>query len=296
MQKHLNLKEEEKCGFTITSKMKHVWQAEIDIYLEFAKICKKHNIDYIFFDGSLLGAIRHDGFIPWDDDIDVAMTRENFDKLKKYAKEFKKPLFFQTPVTDHVYRGHAQIRNSDTTAIVYGSYNKDANNGIFIDIFILDKVPENKFKKKLHKLHCKNIARMLRCNRLENNLSSKEKFFRAISKVFFKFISYEKYYEHYEKVCGKYNKSNSNSYNFVAHNYSDRIIRKEHLTDIKMHKFEYFEVPVPVKSEEFLTDYFGNWQKFVKGGTVHGVIFFDPEKPYTYYKDKSLDELKALEK
>ena len=295
--KTLNPKEETRCNFKISALMKRVWQTEIDIYLEFSKICEKHNIKFIFFDGSLLGAIRHNGFIPWDDDIDVAMTREEYNKFKKVAeKELKAPLFLQTPYTDHIYRGHAQIRNSNTTAIVYNSYNKDANQGIFIDIFILDKIPKNKFIRKLHKIHCINIARMLRCNRLEINLTAKEKLFRAISKVFFKIIPYEKYYAHYERVCSKYNKSNSNEYNYVAHNYCDRAIREEHLKDITMHDFEYLKVPVPKKAEEFLTDYFGDWKKFQKGTTTHGKILFDPDRPYTYYKNMSIEELRKHEK
>lgn len=74
-------KEEERDGFIISEMMKRAWAAQIEIYLEFAKICDRHGLRYFADYGTLLGAVRHGGFVPWDDDIDISMPRADFMKF-----------------------------------------------------------------------------------------------------------------------------------------------------------------------------------------------------------------------
>ncbi|MDR2410347.1 MAG: LicD family protein, partial [Bacteroidales bacterium] len=145
MTKEEYLKEEVRDNYFVSSDMKKVWYIELDILKEFIKVCNKYNLRYFADGGTLLGAIRHKGFIPWDDDIDIAMLREDYDKLVKIGpKEFKHPYFFQTPYTDkYYYQGHAKIRNSNTTGISRHEFNKKFNRGIFIDIFPLDNIPDH---------------------------------------------------------------------------------------------------------------------------------------------------------
>ena len=94
------LQEETVCEFFVDSTRKKIWAIELDILIEFDRICKKHGLKYFLMCGTLLGAIRHKGFIPWDDDIDVAMPRDDFNKLNTLQDEFKHPFFLQTPLTD----------------------------------------------------------------------------------------------------------------------------------------------------------------------------------------------------
>ena len=81
--------EEYKCDFKVDVVRKKVWAIEIDLLLEFDRVCKKHGLKYFLAFGSLLGAIRHQGFIPWDDDMDVVMPRDDYQKLWLYAEDFK---------------------------------------------------------------------------------------------------------------------------------------------------------------------------------------------------------------
>lgn len=75
--------------------MTDIQEKQLQILIEFIRVCKKHGLKYYLFGGSALGAVRHQGFIPWDDDVDVCMPRPDFDKLMKLADEFEEPYFYK---------------------------------------------------------------------------------------------------------------------------------------------------------------------------------------------------------
>ena len=90
------LNEEVRCGYVVTHEMKKAWAVMLDLLAELDRVCKKNNIKYYANGGTMLGAVRHKGFIPWDDDIDVMMFREDYDRLMEIGpKEFTYPYFFQ---------------------------------------------------------------------------------------------------------------------------------------------------------------------------------------------------------
>src|SRR3712207_3357568 len=91
------LEEEIRCGYRVSAQMKRVWAVELDLLAKFVDVCERHELRYFLDSGTLIGAIRHQGFIPWDDDIDVSMPRKDYDKLWEIAQtEFSYPYFFQT--------------------------------------------------------------------------------------------------------------------------------------------------------------------------------------------------------
>ena len=81
------LEEEVRCDYTVSKEMKKVWAVELDLLSEFQRVCKLHNIKYAVWAGTMLGAIRHKGFIPWDDDIDVSMPRPDIERLIQLIDE-----------------------------------------------------------------------------------------------------------------------------------------------------------------------------------------------------------------
>ena len=131
-------------------------------------ICKEYKISYWLEGGTLLGAIRHKGFIPWDDDIDIGMLRKDYEKFYKVFHQIKPHgLFLQTHASDKNYLNPgtpAKLR--DTSSIFLESGDKpfqDFYNGIFLDIFIFDhNVPNNTLIQKLRYKNCKTIRKLLR--------------------------------------------------------------------------------------------------------------------------------------
>lgn len=114
------------------------------------KLCRENDIVYYIMGGTALGAIRHGGFIPWDDDLDIFMTPEEYEKFKSaFEKQQSEKFVIQEWRTTPEYLEYAKVRMNGTTFIeeVYKD-RKDMHHGIYVDIMILHKVPENKLIQK----------------------------------------------------------------------------------------------------------------------------------------------------
>lgn len=131
---------------------------EIMKYID--KICREHGITYYIMGGTALGAVRHRGFIPWDDDLDIFMTPDQYKKFKaKFEKKHSKQYILQEWRTTKKYLEYAKVRMNGTTFIEKAFKNrKDIHQGIYVDIMILHKVPENKFIQKLVYLESKFVT------------------------------------------------------------------------------------------------------------------------------------------
>lgn len=120
-------------------------KSEFEILIKFKEVCEKYELSYFLTAGSLLGSIRHEGFIPWDDDIDIAMPRKDYNKLIKLPKEvFGDMLFLQNSKTDENFPFYfSKLRKKGTYVEEEIFLDVDINKGIFIDIFPLDICPKS---------------------------------------------------------------------------------------------------------------------------------------------------------
>ncbi|OOM79970.1 LicD family protein [Clostridium sp. BL-8] len=137
---------------------------QLEMLLEVERICKKCNIKYCIIAGTLLGAVRHKGYIPWDDDADVAMLRGEYEKFCKACEtELDTTRFyFQNHLNTPGYRwGYGKIRRVGTEFIRKGQEHMPYKSGVFIDIFPLDNVPNNVYIRKIHNFACTVIRKML---------------------------------------------------------------------------------------------------------------------------------------
>lgn len=152
------------CGYYVSEERKKIWQTELNILQEFMRVCRKCHLKYFVAHGTLLGAVRHWGFIPWDDDIDVNMPRQDYEELKKIApQEFAPPFFFQTFESDpNIFYGHGKLRFSDATGIdVQDIGGKKGNTGLFIDVFPMDGIIEDVEKRAVQSHHIEFYRGML---------------------------------------------------------------------------------------------------------------------------------------
>lgn len=124
---------------------------ELEILQELDRVCRKYNLRYYIVGGTLIGAVRHKGFIPWDDDIDVSMPRKDFNTLCKISKEeFGSSYFLQTHKTDKkCYFHYAKLRKEGTYFGEDKFEHTELHKGIFMDIFPLDYIPDNKILQKV---------------------------------------------------------------------------------------------------------------------------------------------------
>ena len=116
---------------------------ELDMLVEFDRVCRKNNINYVLFGGSLLGAVRHEGYIPWDDDANIGMLREDYRRFKEHMEELNPAIcYFQDHDTDPAYRwGYGKLRRTGTKYVRVGQEHLKCKTGIFVDVFPMDDVP-----------------------------------------------------------------------------------------------------------------------------------------------------------
>lgn len=124
---------------------------ELDILLYFSQFCKENNLRFYLAGGTLLGAVRHKGFIPWDDDVDVHMPRPDYDRLPELWKKKAdvQKYFLGVTTEDRNYRHHAYtIIDKDTTFVERRNINDDIAQGVKIDVIPLDGAPKGRLAQK----------------------------------------------------------------------------------------------------------------------------------------------------
>lgn len=283
-------REEIRDGYKVSEKMKKVWAVELDMLSKLLEVCQKYNLKCFADAGTLIGAVRHKGFIPWDDDIDVAMFREDYEKLRAVAQEeFKDPYFFQCAYTDNNYiRGHAQLRNSNTTAILYGELKKKVkrNYGIFIDIFVLDGVFQNRLLLKMQNLIVRTCKEGMNISITKDEQLNKRQF---IEKKVLKMLRMNriKLYKIMDAalMCSTVEHSEMVAPLGFLHETVKRI-RNKHIYDkTEWIEFEFIKIPIPSRYDEFLSNRYGDYMKPTQVSTTHGGVYLDPEKSYKEYSE-----------
>ena len=272
-------------SYAVSPEMMKVREVQVDLLSYFLRYCETHNLRCWVEGGTLLGAVRHKGFIPWDDDIDVAMLREDYDRMCHIGNEgIAEPYFLQTAFSDKDYhRGHAQFRRSDTAAIRPSDAFEAFNQGIFIDIFPLDAVPDDREKVHQNRKASIKILRMLRsknCNLIASGRISL--LFRKM-KVNWRvkrhgWLYYYNQAEEYMRELGRMPHTKVAELTSLG---EDIVWDKSIFDETIYLPFEHIEVPCPKEYDAFLRATYGpNYMTPIQAPSMHGTLIFDTERSY----------------
>lgn len=130
---------------------------ELEILIEIDRICRKNKIHYSLTGGTLLGAVRHGGFIPWDDDADISMLRCEYEKFRKACRTDldEERFYFQDIDNTAGYRwGYGKLRRKGTVFLRENQENMPYEQGVWVDIFPRDGIPDGKTGREIHKFSC----------------------------------------------------------------------------------------------------------------------------------------------
>ena len=130
--------------------LKRVQQAELRLLKDFVSLCEENNLTYFGVDGTAIGAVRHQGFIPWDDDIDIAMPRKDYERFLKIAPEkmSEKYRIVNARINENFPLMTTHIQRKGTVFVHEPMKNLDIPNGIFLDIFPFDNISDDPKKRK----------------------------------------------------------------------------------------------------------------------------------------------------
>lgn len=228
----------------------------LNLMIEINDICEKHNIKYTLMGGSLIGAIRHNGFIPWDDDMDIGMLYDDYMKFIDVLSNLHHPwITFDHAFSKDYEEQFMKVYDSRTTLKEAKSYRIK---GVFVDVFPIIPIG-NTLRSAKRRFYYDNVLKMSRYNKTNNSKSSKSKM--LVYKLVGLFHSTNGLTKKIQKIRKKL--SLKKDYKF----YSDPdgavvgIVDKDCFAEFIMHKFENTELMIIKNYDKYLTHIFGDYMK-----------------------------------
>ena len=230
---------------------------QLAMLAEIDRICKKYKIKYQLFAGTALGAVRHQGYIPWDDDLDILMTRDNYVKFMKYAQREldSEKYFLQKEFSEHWPMFFSKLRMNNTAFIErYYPKDKKTHQGVYIDIFPCDNLSDNKFVRRLQYYASKIVIAKCLDKRGYLTDSTKKKVFIGFCRVlpmapFLKF-GQMRWKKHTKMV---------HSFFGASSKYEKSIYNREWIVESVNKRFEDSDYPVSAHYDILLTTLYGDY-------------------------------------
>lgn len=274
--------DEFKSGQYVSSKRKQIWAVELDILKHIQNICEKYDIKYYMDAGTLLGAVRHKGFIPWDDDIDIVMFANDYDRFVEVAQKELYP-FIPQDYHESAVIYNMKVRNTNTTFMPDTSFigKYEFNQGLFVDVCRLDNVTDNEYEYRQFCRYLKIIKEEANAQwklwweyeRNNNSLLEMSKINR----------------EKFEQVSRKYNNIDTKTVAVLANPSANAFVGQElrklrsEYDDVILMDFEMLKLPAPIGYDMILKRLYSDYMIIKKGGAVHGKMYTDPINSYKKY-------------
>lgn len=290
--RRLESEEEKIANYTVSNQMKKVWKVELRMLDEVDRICRKYGLTYFFVHGSLLGAVRHKGFIPWDDDLDIAMLREDYDRFLTVAQgELAEGLSLHTAATekDVFWGGFARIRDARTTAIGTREMGHKGNLGIWIDILPIDTATadEKKFyRQQLRIRHCHRLLSAKIYGKDFKEFADMKRWQWRGYRLLAACLSHDRLTARLEKVMTMYRDEDSDEVAMLSGYFKHRRLVKKDFEGTVLLDFEHRKVPAPVGYESYLfrslgKDYMRYPPEEERKPKHDGI--WNPDEPYEKY-------------
>lgn len=272
--------------------IKPLHEKQYEILEELKRVCDKHGLMYYLAFGTCLGAVRHHGFIPWDDDIDTGMPYADYKKLEELflQGEFKEGFFLQTANTDPASGAtYYKLRKDATTFIVNSQAHRDMHHGINIDIYPLYNVADNRIMREIQALHAV-MYMLLEIGEVPQNNGEIMKAGGAIILLLFRGKIREKYKNFCLKYMAKYEgkKTKYKAHFYGNLNRSRRIYPAEVFESVIPMQFEADMFSIPVGYDYYMTKFYGDYMKLPpenkRGVKLDKLTKIDIEHPYQDYK------------
>lgn len=249
---------------------------ELDLLLELDRICKKHNIRYTIGYGTLIGVIRHKGFIPWDDDVDVCMLRADYLRFKEACKEeLDSHFFYQSHETDtNYFYLFDKLRANNTVFKEQALKNQQIHHGVYLDVFPVDYLPDNSFLRKIHYTNYRLCRVALHSKYIDiNSRHGRKKWIAMAIRFLLAPVSKEYLYKTANRIAMRYNSRSRRDACCYTSTYGKKdIFPVSYFTDVTSGTFEGYTVSVPAHYDQVLRQIYGDYMQLPpeeKRCTVH---------------------------
>ncbi|MBR5134374.1 MAG: LicD family protein [Clostridia bacterium] len=261
-------------------------QVLLELVEEIDRICQKHDIPYILFAGSSLGAVRHQGFIPWDDDVDLAMLRKDYERFLEVAPKEIDPekYYVQAEYSDHWPMYYTKFRKNNTACIEkHHPKDKKVHQGIYVDICPCDNAKDNAFLRKMQFYASRVVIAKSMAKKGYETDSVAKKIIMVLSHLFPNRL--------FHRIAVNRKDVNSkmvHSFFGGTSRYEKGQYPREWLTERVMMPFAHLTVPVSAHYDEMLTTQYGDYMRIPseeeRKCKVHAVLV-DTEHSYEKYID-----------
>ena len=251
----------DKTNSLYDGKLRYIRDMELELLSHVDRICRANSIQYFLSGGTMLGAVRHKGFIPWDDDIDIAMLREDFEKFKQVAKEqLPKKYQYQSHTNkDGYHYFFDKITIKDTYFSTKYSDGFDMLKGISMDIFVFDKTSDKKFFQKLHYKKLMLLRLLMNVRWINKPRKDKSYMLSKLLLPVLRLFSMDFYSKRYDKLLRKYEKKKTSTVLPPATDHKWRGVMPKHwFENVTDAPFENVMSYIPTGYDNYLKQWYGD--------------------------------------